>query len=100
MSKDITPATTTPDTGTPDTGTPDTAKPFVRVFREADTGNVILALDAEAMAGLLTVLDAADLKEMADNPGYVGLDDDEAHLASAVGYDILGQLRGLAPYSY
>ena len=78
---------------------PDVGAPFVRVYRERETGNVIIALDAEAMGALTTILDGADLKEMRDNPSYLGLDDDEAQLASGVGYDILGQLRNLAPYS-
>lgn len=91
MDKSLEPATFTQGESTAD-------KPFVRVYREKDTGNVIIALDAEAMAGLSIVLDVADLKEMHDNPGYLGLDVDDAHLASGVGYDILGQLKKLAPY--
>ena len=69
---------------------PDVGAPFVRVYRARE--------NAEAM-GALPILDSADLKETRDNPSYLGLDADEAHLASGVGYDILGQLRNLAPYS-
>ncbi len=91
MGKEIDPADST-------SAAPDTGKPFVRVYKDRDTGNVIIALDAEAMNGLLTILDAADLKEMHDNPSYLGMEPDEADLAATVGWDILGQLRKLDRY--
>jgi hypothetical protein len=93
MGKDLDPSTTPTAEATD-------GKPFVRVFREKGTGNVIIALDAEAMDGMLTILDAADLKEMHDNPSYLGMDAETGDLAASVGYDILGQLRGLDPYLY
>lgn len=74
---------------------PTTAAPFVRVLREAHTGNVLIALDPQAVAGLATILDSADLKEMVDNPQYLGLDADDAELAATVGYAIQ---RELNPY--
>ena len=93
MSKDL-------DAPTVPAAPDDAATPFVRVLREKDTGNVLIALNPEAMDALLIILDAADLKEMADNPDYVGLTRQDGELVSAVGYDILGQLKSLAPYVY
>lgn len=74
--------------------------PFVRVARDDETGNVIIALNPTAMAGLMDIFDAANLHDLSQNPDYQGFTPDRGNLASTVGYDIQGQLRDLAPYDY
>lgn len=66
--------------------------PFVLVLRDAATGRVIIALDDTAADGLDRLLDTVDLHDMAQNPGYHGLDADDAAAITTVGGAIRSQL--------
>lgn len=72
--------------------------PLVRVVRDRETGQTLIALDADAVHGLLTVLEGTDFKTMRRDPDSLSMDAEDARLAADVGGDILAQLHTVAPH--